>query len=160
MVEMRGFRGMAGVAVRSEFQLHHLLPVSVFGHSHFSRSFKILELDGFDPRFYSVNGLALPATERAAAFWKMPMHRGPHRRYNELVAVRVATILSDLERGNGSQHARSEAIGRLNLLIFTLRRMLTADRPFILLSRRDPINSKVHFYDLDMACDRLWIATK
>jgi A nuclease family of the HNH/ENDO VII superfamily with conserved AHH len=157
---MRGFKGMAGVAARSEFQLHHLLPVSVFGHSHFSKSFKILELDGFDPRYYSVNGLALPATERAASLWKMPMHRGPHRRYNELVALRVAAILSELERSNCSQDARSEAIGRLNLLICTLRRVLTADRPFILLSSRDPINSKVHFWDIDMACDRLWMVTK
>lgn len=157
---MRGFKGMAGVAARSEFQLHHLLPVSVFGHSHFSKSFKMLELDGFDPRYYSVNGLALPATERAASFSKLPMHRGPHRRYNELVALRVAAILSELERRNCSQHARSEAIGRLNLLICTLRRMLTGDRPFILLSSRDPINSKSHFWDLEMACDRLWMATK
>jgi A nuclease family of the HNH/ENDO VII superfamily with conserved AHH len=157
---MRGFKGMAGVPARSEFQLHHLLPVSVFGHSHFSKSFKILESDGFDPRYYSVNGLALPATERAAAFWKMPMHRGPHRRYNELVTVRVAAILSELERGNCTRQARLEAIGRFNLLIFTLRRILSGDRPFILLSSRDPINSRVHFYDLEMACDRLWIATK
>jgi A nuclease family of the HNH/ENDO VII superfamily with conserved AHH len=157
---MRGFKGMAGVKARSEFQLHHLLPVSVFGHSHFSKSFKILESDGFDPRYYSLNGLALPATERAASFWKMPMHRGPHRRYNELVAARVAHILSELERSNCSHHARSEAIGRLNLLICALRRILSGDRPFILLSSRDPINSTAHFCNIDAACDRLWVATK
>ena len=157
---MRGFKGMAGVAVRSEFQLHHLLPVSVFGHSHFSKSFQMLKVAGFDPRYYSVNGLALPATERAASFWKMPMHRGPHRRNNELVAVRVANILSELERSDCSQQARSAAIERLNLLICTLRRILSADRPFILLSSRDPINSKVHFWNIDAACDRLWMATK
>lgn len=157
---MRGFKGMAGVAVPSEFQLHHLIPVSVLGHRHFHKSFKLLELDGFELRYYSVNGLALPASERAASMWKMPMHRGPHRRYNELVSVRVAAILSELERGNSSLLARSEAIARLNLLICTLRRILTGDRPFILLSSRDPINSSAHFWDLEMACDILWAATK
>lgn len=157
---MRGFRGMAGVTARSDFQLHHLVPVSVFGHSHFSKSFQILEREGFDPRCYSVNGLALPATERAASLCRMPMHRGPHRRYNELVTVRVATIMSELERRNCSRQARSEAVGRLNLLVGTLRGTLTGHRPFVLLSSRDPINSKAHFGDLDMACDRLWMATK
>jgi A nuclease family of the HNH/ENDO VII superfamily with conserved AHH len=160
MDKMRGFRGMAGVAARSEFQLHHLLPVSVFGHVHFSENFQLLKSEGFDPRYYSVNGLALPATERAASIWKMPMHRGPHRRYNELVSVRVASILSELENRRCSQQARVEAIGRLNLLICTLRHILIGDRPFILLNSRDPLNSNAQFWDIEAACDKLWVATK
>jgi hypothetical protein len=104
---------MSGVGGRSEFQLHHVLPVGVFGHDNFSNGFQRLRADGFDPRFYSVNGLFLPATESAALRWKMPMHRGPHRRYNELVAVRVAAILLDLERRCFSVLARREAIERL-----------------------------------------------
>ncbi len=32
---MRVFRGMSGVGVRPEFQLHHLLPVGVFGYGNF-----------------------------------------------------------------------------------------------------------------------------
>lgn len=157
---MRGFKGINGVTARAEFQMHHLLPVSVFGHGHFAKSFQLLHMEGFDPRYYSVNGLALPATENAASLWKMPMHRGPHRRYNELVATRVANILADMERRSYSLPARSEAIGRLNLLICSLRRILTGDRPFILLSSRDPLNSSARFWDIDNACDRLWQATK
>lgn len=157
---MRGFKGINGVTTRSEFQMHHLLPVSVFAHGHFARNFQMLHAEGFDPRYYSVNGLALPATEYAASLWKMPMHRGPHRRYNELVAARVASILIDMESRRCSLHARSEAIGRLNVLICSLRRILTGDHPFILLSRRDPLNSTVRFWDVDNACDALWQATK
>jgi hypothetical protein len=157
---MRVFRGMSGVGGRPEFQLHHLLPVSVFGHGNFSTSFLLLRADGFDPRFYSVNGLFLPATERAALHWKMPMHRGPHRRYNELIAIRVAAILFDLERRCYIMPARYEAIERLNLLICTLRRNLTGGRTFLLLSSRDPLHSQAHFWDIDTACEMLWQATK
>lgn len=157
---MRVFRGMSGVSARSEFQLHHVLPVGVFSHGNFSNGFQRLRADGFDPRFYSVNGLFLPATESAALHWKMPMHRGPHRRYNELVAIRVAAILLDLERRYYSLLARCEAIERLNLLISTLRRILTGGQTFIMLSRRDPINSQAYFRDIESACDSLWKVTK
>lgn len=157
---MRDFKGLNRVVARPEFQLHYILPVSVLAHSHFSKSFQMLQSEGFDPRYYSVNGLALPATERAASLWKMPMHRGPHRRYNDLVAERVAIIVSELDRRRGTQHARLEAIERLNLLISTLRRILAGNRPFILLNSRDPINSKVDFWDIEAACDKLWVATK
>jgi A nuclease family of the HNH/ENDO VII superfamily with conserved AHH len=157
---MREFRGMTGVGVRPEFQLHHLLPVGVFGHRNFSTSFQLLRADGFDPRFYSVNGLFLPATESAAMLWKMPMHRGPHRQYNELVAARVDTILLEMQRRCYIMSARYEAVERLNLLIATLRRILTGGRTFLRLSSRDPLHSHAHFCDIDAACERLWLVTK
>lgn len=157
---MRGFRGLANVAVHPDFQMHHLLPVGVFMHHHFSSAFEALRSDGFDPRYYALNGLSLPATERAAMVWKLPLHRGPHTHYNELVAMRVAAILSDADRRSFNLSSRSDAIGRLLLLIGTLRKILSKDRPFLLLNNRDPLHSGANFDAIDQVCDLIWQATK
>lgn len=45
---------------------------------------------GFDD--FRANGLLLPTTEAATLRTGMPLHRGPHRRYNELVIERVGRI--------------------------------------------------------------------
>ena len=45
---------------------------------------------GFDD--FRANGLLLPATDDATLRTGMPLHRGPHRRYNELVIERVGRI--------------------------------------------------------------------
>lgn len=157
---MRVFRGMGGVAPRPDFQLHHILPVGVFAHANFAASFDMLRLDGFDPRFYAINGLFLPSTEDAAMRWRLPMHRGPHRRYNDLVATRVSAITRALEHRYHSPSARYDAIARFSLLIGALRRNLAGAPKGMLLNRRDPFNSAVSFVDLDQACDILWAETK
>lgn len=157
---MRAFRGLANVDVPADFQLHHLLPVGVFTNRHFSARFERLRADGFDPRFYALNGVALPATERAAAIWKLPLHRGPHTQYNELVAMRVAAILRDSDSRGHLSSSRYDAVERLNLLISTLRQILSKERSFFLLNQRDPMHSRVNFTALDQACDLIWHATK
>jgi len=45
---------------------------------------------GFDD--FRRNGLLLPATEAASVRTGRPLHRGPHRRYNEVVIARVGRI--------------------------------------------------------------------
>ena len=45
---------------------------------------------GFDD--FRANGLLLPATDAAAIRTGMLLHRGPHRRYNEVVIARVGRI--------------------------------------------------------------------
>lgn len=44
---------------------------------------------------FSANGLLLPATEAATVRTGMPLHRGPHRRYTEVVIARVGRIEAD-----------------------------------------------------------------
>ena len=73
-------------------QRHHLLPRQLLSQ----RCFGVLFADfgrarvGFDD--FRRNGLLLPATETASVSTGMPLHRGPHPRYNEVVIARVGQI--------------------------------------------------------------------
>lgn len=115
---------------------------------------------GFDD--FRANGLLLPATDRATKRTGLPLHRGPHRRYNEMVFERVGAI----ERSWSSQRARDpqdagvQACFRLRLLQSALRRRLLSERNRILLNRNDPLGTGFDFTDLDAMAESLWAATK
>lgn len=99
-------------------QRHHLLPRQILGRRCFGSMFA--ELDrrqvGFDD--FRANGLLLPATEDATIRTGMPLHRGPHRQYNELVIERVGRVEQrwQVERQSNAEAAQAEALMRLQLL--------------------------------------------
>lgn len=144
-------------------QRHHFLPVQLVTHPATARLIRAVgrERSGFDD--FRRNGLLLPAHERAAARTGLPLHRGPHRAYNELVLDRVGQI----ERTwAGQGHARprcalEEALMRLSLLQAALRRRLL-DPPGarFVLNRRDPIGTAIDFTELDAMAETLWQATE
>jgi hypothetical protein len=157
---MRTFRRVRGFHVPLNHQSHHLIPVGVFSRKAFEFSFESLRGDGFDVRNFVHNGIFLPSTEAAAIGARMPLHRGPHRHYNDLVACRVASILSDMDATRGRAAARRDAADRLTILAGALRSTLRRRKAFLSLNQRDPFASHVDFSDLDAACDLLWLATK
>ncbi|WP_254913069.1 AHH domain-containing protein [Novosphingobium sp. B 225] len=73
-------------------QRHHLLPRQLLSRRCFGTLFGALGLDrvGFDD--FRRNGLLLPANDEASVRIGLPLHRGPHRTYNELVLERVGQI--------------------------------------------------------------------
>ncbi len=111
---------------------------------------------GFDN--FRANGLLLPATEAATIRTGMPPHRGPHRRYNEVVIARVGRIEADWAstRYRDEQAALAEALLRLQLLQAGLRRQLLAQRRRVLLNSKDPLGTGFDFSELDAMADSLW----
>lgn len=108
------------------------------------------------------NGLLLPCDERAALRMGLPLHRGPHRRYTELVIERVGLIEADwtVQRLRDPRGAAVRATMRLGLLRRALRRLLLEDgRRKPLLNRHDPLGQGVDFSELDAMADRLWSGT-
>ncbi|TCM22242.1 HNH/ENDO VII superfamily nuclease [Novosphingobium sp. PhB165] len=108
------------------------------------------------------NGLLLPCDERAALRMGLPLHRGPHHRYTELVVERVAQIEAYWRRAHmrDPQAAAIEAQMRLDLLRRALRRLLLARRATRpLLNRHDPLGHGLDFSDLDALADLLWDGT-
>jgi hypothetical protein len=90
----------------------------------------------------------------------MPLHRGPHRRYNEVVMARVGRID---ERWSHLRHqdadlALTEALLRLRVLQGALRRQLLAERRRVMLSRNDPLGTGFDFSELDTMAEALWLA--
>lgn len=114
---------------------------------------------GFDD--FRANGLLLPSTGSAALRTGMPLHRGPHRSYNELVIERVGQIEQSWQalRGKDADQALIDALMRLRLLQSALRRRLLSERRRFILNRKDPLGTGYDFAELDAMADALWNAT-
>lgn len=141
-------------------QRHHILPRQLLSFRCFGTMFAQLGLArvGFDD--FRANGLLLPATEAATLRIGMPLHRGPHRRYNEVVIARVGRIeagwANARRRDEGA--ALADALLRLQLLQGALRRQLLAERRRVRLNRKDPLGIEFDFTELDAMAESLWSA--
>ena len=142
-------------------QRHHLLPRQLLSRRCFGAMFSLVGRYpvGFDD--FRANGLLLPSTEAAAIRTGMPLHRGPHRQYNELVIERVGRIESRWakERPKDTEAALEEALLRLALLQSALRRRLLSERRRMILNSKDPLGSGFDFTELDAMAETLWEAT-
>ena len=141
-------------------QRHHLLPRQLLSQRCFGALFAEVGRTrvGFDD--FRRNGLLLPATEQASQRTGMPLHRGPHQRYNEVVIARVGRIEArwSAARREDGEAALIEALLRLHLLQSALRRQLLAQRRRVLLNRKDPLGTGYDFTELDAMAESLWSA--
>lgn len=142
-------------------QRHHLLPRQLLRRDCFGKLFAELGrgMIGFDD--FRVNGLLLPANEDATLRTGMPLHRGPHRRYNEMVIERVGRIEHSWSsrRTTDPQAAAADAQMRFQLLQSALRRHLLSEKRKMLLNRKDPLGQGFDFAELDSMAEQLWQAT-
>lgn len=143
-------------------QRHHLLPCQLLGQRGFGTLFNAIGRDrlGFDD--FRRNGLLLPANSEAALRTRMPLHRGPHRSYNAMVAERVGQVEAEWSRLRlrAPEIAADQAVMRLQLLQRALRRrLLASDRPSYRLNARDPLAAAPDFSELDAMADALWGGT-
>ena len=150
-------RGRTGS--RRGWQKHHLLPRQTFGRRSFSAMFSSISPRGewFDD--FNVNGILLPATEAAAFDSGLPLHRGPHQVYNELVFERVGAVEMEWShtRSRDELLARDVALARIRLIQRGLARGLEMGGagPFVL-NRRDPIGRGKDYSELDAMAEVLW----
>ena len=91
----------------------------------------------------------------------MPLHRGPHRAYNELVIERVGRIEASWAKNSlvDPVKAREETLMRLRLLQSALRKRLLSQRRRVMLNQKDPLGSGFDFTELDAMAESLWAAT-
>jgi hypothetical protein len=144
-------------------QRHHILPRQLLNERCFGALFDTIGRAriGFDD--FRTNGLLLPANDITAVRIGLPLHRGPHRTYNELVIARVGQIEASWSamRARGTEVPRAEALMRLSLLQRALRRRLMNPlRGRFLLNRSDPFGQSSDFTELDGMADALWPATE
>ncbi|MEM7688460.1 MAG: AHH domain-containing protein [Pseudomonadota bacterium] len=142
-------------------QRHHVLPRQLLSARHFGKLFAQVGRGnvGFDD--FRRNGLLLPATEDATRRTGMPLHRGPHRTYNELVMERVGQIEArwSKARVTDPEAAQREALMRLRLLQIALRRRLLDERKRMILNAKDPLGTGYDFTELDAMAETLWEST-
>jgi hypothetical protein len=143
-------------------QRHHLLPCQLLSQRSFGPLFDTIGCErlGFDD--FRINGLLLPASGESALRLRLPLHRGPHRDYNSMVAERVGQIESEWARLRiaAPEIALDQALMRLALLQRALRRrLLEPERKRMRLNRRDPLGAGLDFAELDAMADALWAGT-
>lgn len=159
-IAFRAVNACGSAGYDPSLQRHHLLPRQLLSERCFGRMFAAIGRGevGFDD--FRRNGLLLPAREEASLRTGMPLHRGPHHRYTEVVIARVGTIEARWAeaRRRDEAAALAEALLRLHLLQGALRRRLLAERRRIKLSRKDPLGSGFDFAELDAMAEALWAA--
>ncbi|MBD2841972.1 AHH domain-containing protein [Erythrobacter rubeus] len=142
-------------------QRHHILPRQLLSQRFFGVMFDQIGRAsvGFDD--FRTNGLLLPATESATLRTGLPLHRGPHRRYNEIVIDRVGCVERDwsLRRAADPARALFDAVFRLTLLQSALRRRLLTEQRRFVLNKKDPLGTGFDFRELDAMAETLWSAT-
>lgn len=143
-------------------QRHHILPRQLLTRACFAPMLGAMgrERIGFDD--FRRNGLLLPANDRAAVRIGLPLHRGPHRDYNQMVLERFGQIEAGwaARRLRFPEVALAEALERLHLLQRALRRRLLDQQRRLRLNRRDPLGSGADFTELDAMAALLWPATE
>ncbi len=116
---------------------------------------------GFDD--FRFNGLLLPALEKASIVLGLPLHRGPHPIYNEVVTERVGQIEASWTRASrlDEDRAQDEVLLRMRLLQRALRRrLLEPGWRRLRLNNKDPLGKGLDFSGLDAMADALWSATE
>jgi len=143
-------------------QRHHLLPRQLLSQQCFGPLFEVIGHDRIGLDDFRRNGLLLPSSGQSAVRMGLPLHRGPHRAYNRMVAERVGQIegMWVRVRPRSPEAALEQALMRLSLLQRALRRrLLSADRPRYVLNSRDPLGAGLDFAELDAMAEALWRAT-
>lgn len=141
------------------FQRHHLVPVALLRRPQMAAMFDQLRVEGFSLQQFDRNGLMLPACEATAIWSGHALHRGPHHRYNDVIAARVEQVRAHFAHSARIDPcaARRTAVMRLRLLQDTMRRALTDGHGGAFwLNRRDPMRMFADRPYLDAAIDGLF----
>ena len=129
------------------FHCHHVIPIEVIEKPVFRTLFRTMRELGFDFDDFRQNGLYLPCTEENAAAFRLPMHRGPHPVYNQVVSERISAI-----EGLGS-HIQLLELYRLQ---GALKAALRNNEVSLRKGRRNPMAANVDFEPIEIAAYRLW----
>lgn len=142
-----------------KLQRHHLVPRQILHVAALTPFVSQLGVERLGIHDFRRNGQLLPGCEKVAQRIGLPLHRGPHRAYNELVIERIGQIEADWsrDRRKGAE-ADYVALMRFDLLQRALRRRFLDPRTWsrVPLNTRDPA---LDFSHLDEMTDLFWSET-
>ncbi len=147
-------------------QRHHLLPRQLLDVRGVSSLIDEVGTETVGFHDFRRNGLLLPATDETAVRLGLPLHRGPHHSYNDLVIERMGQIEAGWQKRRRVRRdtgAAVEALMRIDLLQRALRvRLLDPARwRGKTLNARDPaIRPALDFSHLDRMAEMLWRETE
>jgi hypothetical protein len=148
----------------ADLQRHHVLPRQLLAEPGLAAMMDDLGGESAVDDFRR-NGLLLPGTEGAAERMALPLHRGPHRAYSDLVIERVGQIENHWQKMRRASRvlATREALMRMDCLQRALRRRLLDPARWLgpALHRRDPNrrDRALDYSHLDAMAGLLWAET-
>jgi hypothetical protein len=156
-VNVPGSRGYS-----AGLQRHHVLPRQLLDAPGITDLLDEIGVDTLGFHDFRRNGLLLPAIDEEALRLGLPLHRGPHQSYNELVIERMGQIEAGWQKRRRSRRgegALCEALMRIDLLQRALRRRLLDPASWrgTPLHARDPA---LDFSHLDRMAEALWAETE
>lgn len=129
------------------YQRHHIIPVNIIRSHAFAKLFASVASAGFNPHCFLNNGFWLPATETESALTGLPLHRGPHRQYDGLIAECLNAIWLAVLSGYIPANPVS-IMTHVSDLQGRVRRSLGPSAR-IKLNQHDPRRVESHFCSLD-----------
>lgn len=129
------------------FHCHHIIPLEIIEKAAFRPLFRAIGELGFDFENFQQNGMYLPCTEKNAIAFRLPLHRGPHPVYNQIVCERIAAI-----DGLG-RHGQLFEMHRLQCM---LKVALRRDAVPLRKAARKPMATNPGFDTMEAAAFRLW----
>lgn len=75
-----------------DFDFHHLFPRQLIDAGSFAKFFGNSGSVRIEPDDFSCNGMHQPTTDEMAQMFALPLHRGPHPRYNGMVAEHIESL--------------------------------------------------------------------
>ncbi|WP_394728299.1 AHH domain-containing protein [Altererythrobacter sp. GH1-8] len=141
-------------------QRHHILPRQLLSRRCFGRMFEAIGTNSVSFDDFRTNGMLLPAKEDTAVRFGLPLHRGPHRAYNQMVIERVGEIEGAWSRTHLDcpQRALLEALDDLSRLQRKLRDRLYEEPGRLILNSNDPLGYGFDFTELDAMAETLYSA--
>ena len=147
---------------RKGWQKHHLLPRQLLTRRCLATMLAAVSPGGMWFDDFGTNGVLLPGTEAVAEQERLPLHRGPHKVYNELVFERIGAVEMEWSRiqSRDERQARHTARARIGLIQRALSRRLRGEGDKrLVLNSRDPIGRGIDYADLDAMAEQIWGAT-
>jgi len=142
---------------RSGWHRHHLLPNHLSRYPDLRKFTEQLGGTGAGLDDFDTNGMFLPSEEGIARHAHLPLHRGPHLTYNEIVVSALDGLRQDVVRcktGLRDQHA---AVRALQCRLRTLLQLSALDMD-VALAGRDPFGPIPVAAALDRQTDALFAA--
>ena len=141
---------------KPNFQRHHLIPLQAVSSPHLQELFALSPSLLVDLNDFATNGRLLPSRPYEALTSGLPLHRGPHYRYNELVICRLVQIMESAKRLRTSTLRNQHLIGGVRLLQSALYRGLgVSGFHKIRLNKWNPMHPVADFSDIDARVDAL-----
>lgn len=120
-------RSWCTAQARGGWHRHHVLPRQLWRYPNLRVFVTGLHVFGLDLEDFTTNGLFLPATDELAQHYGLPLHRGAHRQYNDLVVDLLDTASRMNSTASGPFSASVIAVRRLQATIRTVLQMCALD---------------------------------